>query len=103
MQQVNPKLIVNVGASNGNDIQYCLRKGFDVVGLEAYPVTCASLRRRRPAASWSSSGATNATRGCRRSTSKVQFREHVVPCSGRTVDWPEIVALRGVPLPRLSR
>jgi hypothetical protein len=24
MQQVNPKLIVDVGASNGNDIQYYL-------------------------------------------------------------------------------
>ena len=46
MQQVNPKLIVDVGASNGNDIQYYLRKGFDVVGLEADPVMHARLEKR---------------------------------------------------------
>jgi hypothetical protein len=28
-----------------------------------------------------------------------RFREHVVPCSGRTVDWPEIVALRAAATP----
>jgi hypothetical protein len=46
MLQINSKLIVDVRASNGNDIHYYLRKGSDVVGLEADPVIYASLKQR---------------------------------------------------------
>ena len=116
MQQVNPKLIVDVGASSGNDIQYYRRKGFDVVGLEADPVMYARLEQRFAAevadgtvillnrvAAETSGELVQFWRNERfqgLSTfdfDTAQFREHLVPCSGRTADWREIVAVRGVP------
>ncbi len=116
MQQVNPKLIVDVGASNGNDIQYYLRKGFDVVGLEADPVMHARLEKRFAAeivdgtvillnrvAAETSDQPVQFWRNERFQAlstydfDTAQFREHLVPYPGRTVDWQEIVAVRGVP------
>ena len=116
MQQVNPKLVVDLGASNGNDIQYYLRKGFDVVGLEADPVMFARLEQRFAAeiargtvvllnrvAAETSGELVQFWRNERFQAlstfdfDTAQYREHLVPCSGRTADWREIVAVRGVP------
>ena len=116
MEQVNPKLIVDIGASDGNDIQYYLRKGLDVIGLEADPVMHARLEQRFAAevaggtviplnrvAAETSGQLVQYWRNERfqgLSTfdfDTAQFREHLVPCSGRTADWREIVALRGAP------
>ena len=116
MLQINSKLIVDVRASNGNDIHYYLRKGSDVVGQEADPVIYASLKQRF--ATEIADGTVILLNRVAAETSgelvqfwrnerfqglstfdfdTAQFREHLVPCSGRTADWREIVAVRGVP------
>lgn len=116
MNAVNPRLIADIGASEGNDTQYYLRKGFDVVALEADPVVFASLQKRfaddvtrgavtlvnRVAAE--TSGDTvqfwRNTRYQGLSTfdpERAQFREHLVPYTAQTANWNDIIALRGVP------
>ncbi|MDQ2763146.1 MAG: FkbM family methyltransferase [Pseudomonadota bacterium] len=43
---VNRQLIVDIGMSEGNDSDYYLRKGFDVLGIEADPIMYQNLRSR---------------------------------------------------------
>lgn len=43
---INSKLIFDVGTSEGNDTAYYLAKGFNVVSVEADPVTYAAYRER---------------------------------------------------------
>lgn len=116
MFALNPRLIVDVGASEGNDTQYYLRKGFQVISVEADPIALASLRLRfsnevargsvtllnRVAAD--TSGQTVQFWRNQRyqglstfDQDKAQFREHLVPCSVQTTNWADIAALRGTP------
>jgi FkbM family methyltransferase len=43
---VNDSLIFDIGCHNGQDADFYLRKGFNVVAVEANPELCAELRRR---------------------------------------------------------
>lgn len=46
MHKSNSKIIYDLGANNGDDIAYYLKKADVVVALEANPVLCASIRER---------------------------------------------------------
>jgi FkbM family methyltransferase len=116
MQSVNSRLIADIGASEGSDIAYYLRKGFQVVAVEADPVMYASLLQRfareiadgsvvllnRVAADTSGQAVQFWRNQVYQGLSTfdhegAQFREHLVPCAGQTANWQDIVALRGVP------
>jgi len=43
---MNAKLIIDIGMSEGNDTAFYLAKGFDVVGVEADPITFSTLEAR---------------------------------------------------------
>ncbi len=116
MQTSNPRLIFDIGVSQGNDLQYYLQKGFDVVGLEADPVMYDSLVRRfaREIAygsvelmNWVAADSSGETVTFWRNQvyqqlstldrDHAQMAEHLVECQGRTANWRDVVGLRGVP------
>jgi FkbM family methyltransferase len=116
MRPTNPKLVVDVGVGEGKDTQYFLRKGFNVVGLEANPVACAALEQRfarqiadgtlvllnRVAAD---TGGQSVQFWCNErfpdlSTfdyDSAQYPEFLVPRSVLTANWQDIIVPHGVP------
>jgi FkbM family methyltransferase len=116
MQPINPTLIADIGAGDGDDTQFYLRKGFDVVTLEADPVMHARLQERFAVEIAAGSVVLLNQVATDVGGQQVQFwrnelyqglstfdyatamyQEHLVPCAAHTANWQDIVALRGVP------
>jgi FkbM family methyltransferase len=116
MRAVNPTLIFDIGACEGNDTSYYLRKGFQVVALEADPLMHEHLRRRfaqeiadgsvivlNMVASDASGSVVQFWRNelyqalSSADFDKAQFREHLVPHSVPSANWRDLIRLRGIP------
>jgi len=116
MAQCNTKLIADIGVSEGNDTAYYLRKGFDVVGVEANPVMFERLLKRFQTEIAAGRLTLLNRVACGISGQTVRFwrnekfpplstanydtaqgREFLVECSAPSADWKDITSERGIP------
>jgi FkbM family methyltransferase len=111
-EDVNPGLIFDVGPAEGSDTAFYLRKGFNVVAIEANPKSAETIRQRFPEeiqsgrltllnrAAYDRSGDDVEvwdTPNPRHSSVEVNLHRVSSSFTVKTIDWAEAVQLAGIP------
>jgi FkbM family methyltransferase len=111
---INRNLIFDIGMSEGNDTQFYLDKGFDVIGVEADPIAIMELQQRFPDAIADGRLSLHHRAAASRANETLPFfhnmREQHHSCldpmhadgekqefSVRSIDWQVLVEMKGVP------
>ena len=109
---INERLIFDVGACEGNDTDFYLRKGFDVIAVEASPATASGLSERfrheietrrlhlfnRAVSNVSGEDLEVwETKDPEHSTAGINPHRVSSSCLVKTISWPELIGVAGIP------